>query len=537
MEVTTPPTTISGSPTISPDGEKIVFTTNNAGKSLIWLHSLESGVTRALPGTEDALYSRHCWSPDSKSIAYSSANALKRLDLETGKIQILVSAPNMRACSWNREGTILFSLLDGRAIYRTTDQPGSQPTGATPLTTVVTTLPYFLPDGRHFLYWANGEGIYVGELGGAPPKHLLVADGGAIFSSNGYVLFPRQQTLYAQKFDPETLTLSGSPIEVARPIPLEIDAPPVSASSNGHLIYRTGVEGGTERQLAWFDRTGKITGTIADRISLGSSPLFLSNDGSLMALSRPVDGVTNIWIAETSSGKLTRLTDPPGLQLWPVLSPDKRTVYYGSNQTGVFEMYERPSAGGEEKLVMSRVTSRLPRDISRDGRFMLYRAGPNRIWAIQLDGNPRGEFAVVEVTPPAQVEGAQFSPDGRWLVYNSTESGRFEVYAQQFPSGRRFQVSTDGGFWPRWQGNEIFYISADNQLMAVPIEVSSDPQETKPGKPIALFTPPIRITVSNNASGAPYAVTGDGQRFVVGAVSPVKSPITVIKNWQPQVKP
>jgi Tol biopolymer transport system component len=499
----------------------------------LWLHALDTGTARPLPGTDDVLVPTPCWSPDGKSIAYFAGNALKRLDLESGVIQVLVPASLGRGCTWNREGTILFGMGDQRAIFRTSDQPGVRPQPATPLTTVITALPDFLPDGRHFLYFAYGEGLYLGELGGGPPTRLVEADSSGIYSPAGYIVYVREQTLVAHRFDPDTLTLSGDPVTLTGPVGLEIYQPPVSASASGSLIFRSGLEGGEVRQFTWFDRSGKVLETVAKPVTLAGSPPVLSPDGRSIAFDRATNGNTDIWLMDVATGALSQVTAPPGLHVYPVFSPDNRSLYLASNKTGVFEMYERPITGStEDKLVMPRAMPRLPREVSRDGRFMLYRAGSN-IAAIQLDGNPRAEFPVVEMTVLARAEWPQFSPDSRWIVFHSTESGKLEVYVQQFPSGRRLKVSKSGGFWPRWSGKEIFYISPENELVAVPIELAEDPQQTKVGEPATLFAPPVTITVSDGITGPSYMVSDDGQRFLIPAWIEVKSPITVIKNWKP----
>jgi Tol biopolymer transport system component len=530
-QVTTPPYPSAGSLAISPDGTRIVFLGLKDGKNQLWLHSLESGESRALAGTDDVSSPSPCWSPDSKSIAYFGSNSLKRLDLETLATQVLVPAvASGRGCAWNREGTILFSA-NGRTIYRTTDSAGGSPQPAIPLSTVITTFPRFLQDGRHFIYFGTGEGILISELGGGPPRRLTASDSAGVFAS-GHLLFARQQTLYAQRFDTETLTLSGEPIVIAQPIGLSIYDIPVSASDNGHLAFRAGA-GRVDPQFTWFDRGGKTIGTIGDPVSLAGSPPVLSRDGRWIAMDRGINGNTDLWLLEVSSGKLSRLTEPPGLHIFPLFSPDGQRVYYASNKTGIFEMYERRIEGpADEKLVMARAMARPPRAISSDGRFILYRSFANII-AIQLDGNPRGEFPAVEMSGTAVADWPQFSPDNRWIAFHSTESGRPEVHIQQFPSGRRIQVSKGGGGWPRWSDKEIFYIAPDNRLTAVPVDFLSDPQQPKFGEAVPLFVVPATFNPVNRESPPRYIPSADGQRFLVPAESQVVLPITVTKNWSP----
>jgi Tol biopolymer transport system component len=529
-EVNTPPYTGAGSFTLSADGRNIVFLARKGQGNELWLHSMDSGVARALPGTDDVSAPSPCLSPDGKSIAYFGGNSLKRFDLETGVIQSIVAVGAGRGCTWNREGTILFGINAQRTILRTTDRPGAGVEPAIPLGTVVTTFPRFLPDGRHFTYFAAGEGIYVAELGGGPPKHLFESDSAAVFSSTGHILYSRQQTLYARQFDPETLLLSGEPIAVTTPIGMSIYDTAVSVSANGILAFRD-MKGSVAPQFTWFDRTGKAIETVGQPLPRAGSPASLSSDGRWLVMDRAENGNTDIWLMEVSTGELSKLTEPPGMHIYPVFSNDARTVYLSSNKTGVWETYERMAGvPGEERLVMNKAINMQPRAISSDDRFLLCRAGAN-IVAVQLDGNPRGVLPpVVEVSGRGLADWPQFSPDDRWIVYASTESGRSEIYVQQFPSGKATQVSKDGGSSPRWAGKEIFYVAPNGQLIAVTVEVGADAEQPRIGESRPL---PINNLTSSFNLGPQYMVSADGNRILVHAGSQVVSPIAMIRNWKP----
>jgi Tol biopolymer transport system component len=518
---------------ISPDGQKIVFSVASEGRFELWVHSLNSGTSRRLPGIDDAANAFPCWAPDSKSIAFFGRTEFRRIEIETGVIQKLVDAPNGRGCTWNREGIILFGIGGnvGFSIFRIPEH-GGPPQPATPRSPVNVYCPYFLPDGRHFLYFAVGDGIYVGELNGPQPKKLLTSDSGAVYSPTGHVLFVRKDTLFAQKFDADSAMLSGEPFAVAQPVPVDIFEPAVSASATGDLIYRIGKGSSDLRQLKWFDRSGKELGVVTDG-GVASSPPKISADGRLLAVDRVVNGNTDIYLIEVESGKLNQFTTPPGAHLYPVLSPDARTLYFGSNQAGPVELYEKAVAGDTpEKLVMPNRATRLPREISSDGRFLLFRGGSRDIWALQLDGNPRGEFPVVET--PGLDDWPKFSPDARWISFQSDESGRREIYVQPFPSGPRTRISPNGGVYPFWGagGKEIVYIGPGNQFDAVPIEIDESTQTVKAGTPSVLFTPAILNNVADGVSGPPFFVMPDGQRFLISAMSYARTPIKVIKNWQ-----
>jgi Tol biopolymer transport system component len=288
------------------------------------------------------------------------------------------------------------------------------------------------------------------------------------------------------------------------------------------------------RQIKWFDRSGKELGLVGDPIALGGSQPDISADGRTLVVDLASNGNTDLWLIDIDTGKLTQFTNPPGIHVYPVFSPDARTIYFASNQAGgASEMYEKAAAGdAPEKFVMAKRATRLPRDVSKDGRFLLYRGGARDIWAVQLDGNPRAEFSVVETS--GLDDWPKFSPDGRWIVYQTDESGRNEVYIQPFPSGPRTRVSADGGVFPFWSGNgkEIVYLDRDNKFIAVPMEITESSETVNVGMPSVLFAPPIHNTVDNGLSGPPFIVLPDGQRFLIETISYVSTPIKVIKNWQ-----
>ena len=532
FEVITPPTTDTVSLAISPNGDKIAFIAAAEGNYRLWVHSLASGTARSLPGTEDASLPLPCWSPDNNSLAYFGDNKLKRVDIDTGTVQTLATnGRNGRGCSWNRDGTILYAGGAARVIFRISEQggpslPATMPDEFTPQ------LPHFLPDGRHFLYYGVGGGVFVAEIAGSPPIKLVDADSAAVYSGSGHLLFVRKDNLYGQKFDPVTLKVTGDPFLVAEQVPVTAYMPAVSTSLAGPVVYRTGLVG-TARQFKWLDRAGKEIANVGEPMMIGSSALALSPNGRFVAMNSTPNGNSDIYLLEVANGKLLRLTEDPALDVFPVWSADSATVYFGSNRLGPFELYEKPITGNvPEKLVMQTRATRPLRDASRDGRFLLYKTSAD-IAAVQLDGNPRGEFPVIQT--PGIEDWPQFSPDTKWVAFQSDESGRVEIYIQQFPAGRRWQISKGGGAHARWHpgGKELVYIASDGQLLALPFEVAANGQEIKMGDAKALFKPPIVRNVADGAWGQQYMFSNDGERFLIATVEEVRSPIKVIRNWKP----
>jgi Tol biopolymer transport system component len=190
-----------------------------------------------------------------------------------------------------------------------------------------------------------------------------------------------------------------------------------------------------------------------------------------------------------------------------------------------------PVVSGKEESVAGTVGSRLPKAVSPDGRYLLFSRSEN-IFALRLTGGP-SEMSVA--TGPGSEEFPEFSPDGRLVAYQSNDSGRSEIYIQGFPVGVRVPVTSNGGVHVRWRpdGKELFYIAPDGKLMALEIDTTTDPQQVVLGRRSALFTPPIISNLMTSAYGPQYAVSQDGQHFLV-ATAPRADSVTIIRNWRPQ---
>jgi eukaryotic-like serine/threonine-protein kinase len=542
VEINTPPTTDPFSLAISPDGQKLVFVANSEGRSRLWLRSLDSVSAQPLAGTDRAWLP--FWSPDSRSVGFFADTQLKRIDIGSKSVQALATVGmGGLGGTWNLDGAILFSPgPTNTPIFRIPDTGGA-PAAVTRLEThqQVHYSPEFLPDGRHFLYYVLGSpeasGIYVGQLEGSPTRRLLDADAPAVYASSGHLLFVRQGTLFAQHFDPGRLELTGDPFPVAERVTVGYGppVPALSASAAGPLVYRSGSAAGQQR-LAWFDRSGKELGKAGGPDSFGLFGPSLSPDGRRVALFE-ADGNVDVWLLDLGRNTLGRFTTDAADDVFPIWSPDSTRIVFSSNRKGTFDLYQKPPTGAEsEQLLLTTPQAKLATDWSLDGRFLLYHSlDPNMsndIWALPLGGD-RKPFPVVQTMFD---EGdAQFSPDGKWIAYQSNESGRFEIYVQPFPGpGSRLFISTAGGYQARWgrDGKELFYIAPDNQLMAVPIRLAANGQAAEAGAPVALFGMRMIGPVQNDRW---FVVSRDGQQFLVSTVrEEATSPITVILNWKPR---
>jgi len=527
-----------GSVAVSPDGRRLAFSaTTPDGKLLLFVRSLDS-LTQPLPGTEGA--NSPFWSPDSRFVGFSvfTEGKLKKVEVTGGPPQTLCDAAQALGGTWNREGVIVFGHLNA-PLHRVAAAGGP----ATPVTELDASrketshvLPHFLPDGRHFLYVARtnqqgGADIYVAALDSKERKRLLGADSNAVYAG-GHLLFLRERTLLAQAFDAGRRELTGDPVPVAEQVGVSFGRGNFSASETGVLAYGGG--SGGNRHLAWFDRTGKplaVAGPPA-----GYNDLNLSPDQTRVAaavLDRQ-GGFSDVWLLDLARGTSSRFTFDPAGDSLPVWAPDGSRIAFTTSRDGPANIYQKVSsgAGNDEPLLKSDAGKSL-HDWSRDGRFLVYsQVDPKTkrdLWVLPLFGDRkpmpylRAEF---------DESHAQFSPDGRWMAYVSNETGASQVYVQPFPaSGGKWQISTAGGSQPRWRrdGKELFYLSLDAKLMAVPIQAGATLQ---PGIPNPLFQSSIAGAVSLAFSHR-WAAAADGQRFLFinAAEEATSTPLTVVLNW------
>jgi serine/threonine protein kinase/Tol biopolymer transport system component len=539
LEITTPPTPVPASLSISPDGRTIAFVATVDNQSRLWLRALDSAAPRPLAGTESA--QNPFWSPDGRSIGFFADHKLKRIDIDGGSVRILSNIYRGTGGAWNRDGVILVSSLGDR-ISRVSAE-GGEPVELSGLFQQGSNFsPQFLPDGRRFLYRVRGtpeaRGVYVGQIdGGLEPRRLLDSVAGAVYASSGHLLFVRQRTLFAQAFDPVRLELAGNPIAVAEHS-TDCACLGLSVSDTGSIAYRTTATA-PERQFVWFDRSGNKIGTVGSPSNMASPSL--SPDGQRVVGYRgnPVDGNVDIWVLDTKRGASTRFTTDVGDDVAPVWSPHGDRILFSSNRSGTHNLYAKSAnAGGNEELMLDTTQEKIAVDWSRDGRFVLFdnhdAQSSMDIWAFPLDGS-RKPFPVVR-TNFDELRG-QFSPDGHWIAYQSDESGRDEIYVQHFPGpSTKWPISPNGGSQVRWRpdGKELFYVALDRRLMAVPFRTSNDgPPDV--GAPEALFVPPIGGAVQQADFRPQYMVSSDGQRFLIATVEGgATPPITVILNWNPR---
>jgi len=532
----------SGPVAVSPDGRLLAFVARTPeGRELLWVRPLDSLSARPLEGTEGASFP--FWSPDSRSIGFFADSKLKKIEAQGGPPLTICDTSIARGGSWNQEGTIIFAPDIGDSIYRVSAS-GGEPVPVTLLDETRNQFnhrwPFFLPDGRHFLFFArcsSGEstGTYVASLDSREQKFIMPGQSNAVYAPPGYLLFVRERTLMAQPFDSRRLEITGDAVPVADPVVVNgsVQRAIVSVSTSGILAYQGGVLTGGYH-LQWFDRSGKPIGAIGEQ-TLYLFPR-LSPDGQriVVQINDPRTYNADLWIFDVARGVKTRLTFEPSIESSPVWSPEGTRIAFASNRKGRFHMFAKASSGvgAEETLVDEPDADTRPLSWSRDGRYIAYMRrkvkGPTRgdIWILPLFGD-RKPFPFMQ--SEFEEAAADFSPDGRFIAYGSNESGRNEVYVAPFPGGGgKWQVSTAGGTAPRWRGDglELFYLAPDNRLMSAEIRPKGTRVEIGTVRP--LFQ-----SYSGQPGGGVYDPSADGKRFLFIAENELSGsePITLVVNW------
>ena len=520
---------------ISPDGQQIVVSPsfNIQGPNPLWLRPLSSTLGRLLPGTEGAGFP--FWSPDGGSIGFFADRKLKRLDLNSEAIQILADAPVARGGAWQADGTILFAPNPTGPLFRV-PATGGQATAATQLEVGQGDhrAPFILPDGTHFLYYARGQahvrGVHVSRLDGTGAKRLLDADGAAVYAPTGHLLFARQGELLAQSFDGSRLALDGEPFRVADSVSVNpgISLASLSASASGPIAY--GTDSIRRTQFTWFDRSGRRLEPVGPPDQRSMANPSLSPEGSRLAFSRVVGGNWDVWLIDMN-GAASKVTSGASLDGNPVWSPDGRRIFY---QAGGSSIYARSVTDGTpEQAVLREPTMIYPSAVSPDGSVLLYTRATGLstdLWYVRLAGEPSPQPFVQ--TAFSERDG-QFSPDGKWVAYQSNEAGHNEIYLQPFPGpGERIQVSVGGGQQVRWasSGSELFYVAGDQRLTALRVTFGPNGKPVL-GPPLSLFRTEFDTSFLTRQQ---FVVSPDGQRFLMNAATDAVEPpsITLILNWK-----
>jgi serine/threonine protein kinase/Tol biopolymer transport system component len=545
--------------TPSPDGRFVVFGAGGSrDTSLLWLRPLDSLTARPLPGTEGGSFT--FWSPDSKSLAFSAGGKLKRIAIAGGPAVTLADSDGAAVSpigTWNADGVILFGSGDG--LRRVSASGGDS--------TLLTKsdrdqkegghgYPQFLPDGKRFIYFvqstdADVQGVYASSLESPERRQRILRTASKAFYAppragyGGHLLWLQEQTLLAQRFDADELRLEAEPVPIAENIALGQIGPVRAAyavSDAGSLVYFGGAEL-AQRRIVSMSRDGRSLGDVVAPDRFGS--LDLSPDGTQLAFERTVQetrGATarqDLWLWDFERKLMTKLTFDNERDLYPIWSPDSRRIAFVSERSGIPQIYRKDAsgAGGEERLTDG-PNRKITMDWSRDGRFILYREMNEKthmdLWALPLNGS-----GALKPFPVLQSEfdegGGWFSPDGKWLAYNSNETGVSQIYVRAFPppesgSWEKWQISQNGGQEARWRGDgrEVYWVTQDGKIWAA--DIQANPGGLRSGTPRELFSAPIYTSTA----GA-FDVTPDGERFLLllfASLAEGSIRLNVVSNWQ-----
>ena len=532
---------------LSPDGHTLAMIaySTQANNYVLWTHEVGGRQINFLAGTQGASYP--FWSPDGKLIGFFADGKLKKVQASGGQVETICDAPNGRGGSWNQDGVIIFTPDALAGLSRVSSRGGTPVELTKPDASRFEAShrwPVFLPDGNHFLFMAanfsgqlEANAIFLASLDSAE-KHLIVtSSANAAYAEPGYLVYLRDRTLVAQPLDTRRFVLTGEPHTLSDDLTYfpGVDRAVFSISRGAVLVTQTG-KGAALSQLTWFNRSGEVTGTIGQPESINN--VRLSPDGRRVAEDKSDAAGRNIdvWIREPVRNAITRLTFDPSLDQDPIWSSDGKKILFSSNRRQLgFHLYLKNAdgSGSEEEIAdLGPGVQTNAWDWSRDSKYMLVRKA-NELWYFAWPERIAKPLLQEKWT----ARSAQFSPDGRWIAYAANETGNMEIYVSSFPnSNGKWQVSTAGGQEPRWRGDgkELFYLSAEGKMMAVPIKTGAS---FEAGSPVALFQTHRRAPVSAQDFFS-YDVTADGQRFLVitkvNEANP--APLSILLNWSSELE-
>jgi eukaryotic-like serine/threonine-protein kinase len=515
---------------VSPDGEMLAYVSpdENTGIGVLYVQRVGETTAKLLEGTQGATFP--FWSPDHKYVAFFAGGKLKKIPADGGPPQIMASATNPRGGSWGSKDVLIYAPEVGGMLWRV-NADGTHNVNLSQAyfggqMEASQRFPTFLPDGEHFLFWAGNfnqspddkvSGIYMSSLS-AKTKNLVVLCRSSAAYANGNVYYADDQNvLRALPIDK-----AGKTIGEARVVAAQVGRYPstylgaFSVTNTGTAVYALGT-GAPISQLTWYDRSGKEIGKMGDAGVLANPSLSPDNEWVAVDVIDLKTKSIDLWLENVAHGTTSRFTFDPAEETNAAWSPDGSTIAYRSG--GFKQLLTKKVRGLEPAHELVARTSEAVSDLSptawtHDGKQIITTSQPITggltVDLVDLTG---------KVTPllpgPTDRSNVQLSPDGKWMIYASNESGEWEIYATPFPSASgKVQISRGGGTEPRWNrnGKEIFYLGPKNMLTAV--SVSDDGGTLTTGTPETLFQLHGRAPISSTDLFT-YDVTKDGQRFLV----------------------
>ncbi len=526
---------------LSPDGSRLAFVAieDESGLPSLWLRRLDQAdAVKLAPSENDG--GRPFWSPDGRWLGFFADGKLKRIDPNGGPPQVLCDAPTSRGASWGRDDNIVFSG-SFRAGLQIVSAAGGAPRELTTLDAERKEKshrwPVHLPDGQHLLFLnQTAEGgtkddtstIEILDLATGKRRPLVTANSSPLFAPQGYLLFWRAGALFAQRFDPKRLEVSGVATAVATPVAYTVnEMAEATISERGDLLFK---EGTIERRttLVLTDRSGRQLSQIVPPSQIEGGGFAYSHDGKRLVVSMIQSGAprSDLWSYDLERNSSRRFTFEEADELTPVWSGDDRRILYVNNRTNDGNLYARNSdgGGGVEAILVTDQGVEEP-DWSHDGRWLVATIVNNQTGKDIARYDLASKQLMPLVQTPFFESMGRISPDDRWLAFVSEQSGRPEIFLQStVGESGVWQLSNAGGTQPRWSrdGHEIYYVQPPDRMMAVRVGIEAG-STVRSATPQLLFRAPM----------ASFEVAPGGDRFLIElrASEGSDAALTLITSW------